>query len=124
MGDQGDWDGAEHEYQTAMMHDPNNAAALYNLGVLEEDHRKNLDVAEQKYRESIAQGPTNPEPYYRLSRILEKQGDVVGAFESLEEYHRRGGEKGKGPDHLGRLGFDVARLRMGLPTSRPYPARQ
>ena len=90
------------------------AVAHKNLGNLLRDVRRDYEGAEEMYREATALDPKCPNPYWDLSRILEKQkNDIAGAVKQMEEFVRLGGIPGWN-DGKGNL----ARLRAKLETTQ------
>ena len=81
-----------------------------------EEQRKNFDAAKRFYRKCIALDPTNPDPYWNVSIILEEQkNDIKVAYENVKKFYDLGGETPIGGDRqrLARLSFEVAKLRAG-----------
>ncbi len=61
------------------MHDPTNAEALTNLGVLE--HRKeNVDQARSHYTSAIHAAPSIHEPHFNLALLFAGRGDLEQAY--------------------------------------------
>ncbi len=63
----------------SLVHDPTNAEALNNLGVLE--HRKdNLEQARGHYTSAMRAAPSIHEPHFNISLLAAAKGDNETAF--------------------------------------------
>lgn len=86
-------------------------AAYYHLARLYEGQDQ-LSLAEQAYKEAAAiYGESNPQPLLDLSRVREREGNIVGALSALESYLRISERRGQRPEWAVEK---VANLRQKL----------
>jgi Tfp pilus assembly protein PilF len=97
----GDLDGAGADYQKALETDPENALALYNLGLLAQTGGDN-DVAEERYRAALTSSPDYQPAVFNLAIVRKAAGDDAEA----EQLYRRAIEL--------RPGDAGANLNLGL----------
>lgn len=80
----GDLDGASAEYQKALETEPDNALALYNLGLIAQNAGSN-DEAEERYRAAVASDPDYEPAVFNLAIVRKAAGDNAEA----EQLYRR-----------------------------------
>jgi tetratricopeptide (TPR) repeat protein len=92
--------------------------SYYHLGRLYEG-RGDLKLAEEHYSRALEVfGETNSQFFLDIGRVREKQGNLAGALESLEQYVKGMERQGHRPDWSDER---LTALRQKLATSQPKP---
>ena len=81
---QGKIDEAEQEYHKALDAAPKDHVALYNLGNLYRDHKKDYLRAAEYYEKSIALNRKFAEPYLNLGLLYSRTGNAALAEKTVE----------------------------------------
>jgi tetratricopeptide (TPR) repeat protein len=74
-------------YQAALVVDPNDTIATYNLAVVFEDLER-FDEAIVAYQKAIELNAVNEDAYFNLARLFEKKGQRMLALRHLKDYRR------------------------------------